>query len=452
MANLVLVTYTNMKHMNKLKALYIVLGLLVAYPVVANGALGSSFFEQMRVGENVNKQADITVTADMIGAKEGSVNNATTEATEIVTGTGTLIEIGNTTAPDTTIIIRTTATGGASQDQTFEIDSGTKIVTSDGFQASLSDWIAGDPITFTARHYINSDELVATRLVNTTLRPGYKGINGWVTAVHLDTNKVDVLWSGNQTFTLNVANASMVVGTKNPASLADLQVGDRIRARVTDDNDGNPLTWNASILVVLRRGTNLFMRVTRWVVPATIAMIPQNLGVPMTIQVTVANSQFYQPGDVNNLIGPPGTTLMVDITSDTMLVRKYYGKALLSELSEGDAVRIIGRRDETTGHLVAQVIKDDSIQQLGVAYRLGAVTAIDNSAKTLTVVLFQTDNTNNTWTIHTNSSTAIYQGSTLGSWSDLTVGSAVRIRGIVNTAQTTIIANTIAVVSRASSM
>ncbi len=255
-----------------------------------------------------------------------------------------------------------------------------------------------------------------------------------------------MLW-GTDVFTLNVANASMVAGLKNPASITDLHIGDRVRARVTDDNDGNRLTWNASILVVLRRGNTLFMRVTRWVVPATITKIPQDLTLPVTIEASVEDSKFYEKNDVNNLIGAPGTKIMVDITSDTKLVRRYYGQALLSEFSEGDSIRIIGRRDEATGHLVARVIKDNAIQRLGVAHRLGSVTAIDSSTKTLTVVLFKTDDPDKTWMIKTSATTKIYLNGVLGNWSDLMIGSAVRIRGTANRTDKSVSADTIVIVS-----
>lgn len=46
----------------------------------------------------------------------------------------------------------------------------------------------------------------------------------------------------------------------------------------------------------------------------------------MTIEAMVNDSKFYERNDVNNLIGAPGTKLMIDVTADTMLVRKYYGK------------------------------------------------------------------------------------------------------------------------------
>ncbi len=437
-----------MKKLKKMKTALLLFGLLaIAYPPMTTRALGLDFYEHLRIGEHISTDVNIDVRAEMLGAKENTVNEATSEATETVSGSGALIEIGNTTAKNTTIIIRTTTLSGVSEDRTFEIDNNTRLATNGGAQANLSDWIAGDSIAFTARHFINSDTLLATRLVNTSFKPGHTGINGWIRAINTDANKIDVLWSNNVIYTLNLDNANMVAGLKNPASINDLQINDRVRARVTDDNDGSKLTWNTSILVVLRRGETLFMRVTRWVVPATITLVPQNLAVPITIEASVNDSKFYEKNDVNNLIGAPGTKIMIDISADTMLVRRYYGKALLNELSEGDSIRIIGRRDETTGHLVARVIKDESIQRLGVAHRLGSVTSIDNTAKTLRITLLKTDNSDKTWTVNTNNSTTIYINGRLGNWSDLMVGNVVRIRGIANNNQNTVAADTIVIVS-----
>src|SRR3989339_1573151 len=58
------------------------------------------------------------VTAEDIGATASQNNGATQEATETITETGTLIEIGNTTAEETTVIVRVTAEDGTTEDNT----------------------------------------------------------------------------------------------------------------------------------------------------------------------------------------------------------------------------------------------------------------------------------------------------------------------------------------------
>lgn len=431
----------------QIKKIFVVLVLLsFAYPLMTAQALGVNLYESMRIGEYVDGGRNIDMRASMIGANENTVNNASSESNEVVNGNGMLIEIGNTTAPNTTIVIRIATQVGATEDRVFEIDSNTKIMTSGNLRANLSDWIAGDSISFTARHYINSDALLATKLSNNSFKNAHKAINGWIKSINTDNKTVEVTWA-DDVFTLNIANANMVAGKKNPADIYDLQIGDRIRARVIEDNDSNRLTWDASILVILRRGDDLFMKITRWIIPATITMLPTNLSVPFTMEVSLSNSNLFHRNDVNNLIGVPGNKVMIDVNADTMLVRQYYGKALLSELSEGDSIRVIGKRDEVTGHIVARVIKNTSIQRLGMAHRWGSVTNIDRNVKTLTIALSQTDESSKTWTITANSSTTIYVNGSLGTWDDISVGSSVRIRGTANTNSSTVKADTIIVIN-----
>ncbi len=399
----------------------------------------------LNTGIEVDANIDITA-ADIGAASEAQVNAAATESTETETVSGTLIEIGNTTAAQTTIVVRTTDDEGESEDVTLEVDTATSLQTDTGTTADLSDWIAGDPVTFTARHYTNSGQLLATRIRNRAFKRSHKGINGWVKAVRAVDNEMDIEW-GKQIYTLSTTNTKMVAGVKNPATLADFKIGDRIRTRVSDDGDQNPATWNANIIVVLRRGNTLFMRVTRWVVAGKITMLPESTSVPTTIELEVLRSKFYEEGDVNNLIGAPGTKLLVDITNDTKLVRRYLGKALLAEFSEGDEVRIIGRLNESNGHLTAKFIKNNSIQKLGVAYRMGEVMAIDAAAKSFAVkLLSRTPRNDMEWTIKTNADTKFHKNGNEATFADVQIGSKVRVRGLANRLLKTVDADVVAIV------
>jgi len=368
------------------------------------------------------------VTADDLGASEEAINNATEEETEAEQETGTLIEIGNTTAENTTIIIRTTDDEGNTVDETLEISTDTLIQEGDGSQADLSDWIAGDQITFWAERFKNSGQLVANRIRNHSFKRWHFGKNGWITAIRPDENEMDVEWNNN-IFTLDVSEARMVAGLKNPATINDFEVGDRIRARVKEDGDKNPSTWDAEIVVVLRRGKDLFMRVTRWVVLGRIVAMPDDLTLPTTIDVEVLPTKFFEKGDVNNLIGEPGTIIQVDINEDTKLVRRFFGKAMLKEFSEGDQVRIIGRRDENTGHLAARFMKNNNIQRLGVAHRLGKVVSIDEAAKTFAVELIRTRLDNKNFTVATDDETRFFKLGEEISFSDIQVDDVIRVRG-----------------------
>lgn len=368
------------------------------------------------------------VTATDVGESEEDINNASEEETVVEEESGMLIEIGNTTAENTTIIIRPNDATGDEDDQTIEIEASTSVTTDNGANADLSDWIAGDQITYTVDHYTNSGAKVAKKLRNRSFKWNHRGKNGWIEAIRPDENEVDVTWN-NQVFTLNTEEARMVVGKTNPATLEDFEVGDRIRARVVEDGDGNSATWDASILVALRRGDNLFMRVTRWVVDATITMIPEDLTLPFTMEVEINPSKFFEEGDVNNLVGAPGETLMVDVYDTTNLRRRYLGKAFSTEFVEGDHVRIIGRRAEDTGHLVAKFIKNNSIQALGVANKLGKVTSVDAENGTVEVNLL---GTNKPWTIELGDDATINKDKSEVGLEGVEVDDIVRVRGTAN--------------------
>lgn len=413
-----------MKHKTILKGLFVALMLSLIIPL----SLVSLAEDEVAAENDVSTE----VTAADLGASANQINNATLEQTETKTVTGTLIEIGNTTADNTTVIIRTTTASGQTEDQTVEVEPVTAIQNASGGTSDLSDWIAGDQITYTADTYTNSGSIISKNLKNLAIKWFHQAKNGWVIAIRPDENELDVRWN-NQTYTINTKDAHMVSGLNNPATLNDFKIGDRVRGRVIEDNDGNPLTWKAEILVVLRRGNDLFMRITRWVVPARIYSIPEDISLPTTIEVKILPSAFYQANDVNNLIGAPGDIIKVDINDSTHLVRKYFGKAYLKEFSEGDEVKIIGRRDETSGHLVAKYIKNNSIQKLGTPARLGKVDAInasaDNNTGTINITLVNTRQAIRNWTVNVLSWTKIYKAGELITINDIQVGDVIRARG-----------------------
>ena len=418
-----------MKHKFIINSLFSLLAfsLLLPLPLMSFAAEGIGTVGDVATVNDVSTE----VTATDIGLSESQVNSAVEEETEVVSKTGTLIEIGNTTAENTTIIIRTTDEKGETEDQTVEVDTSTSLKDESYKKADLSDWIAGDQITYTADHYTNSGAIVANNLKNRSFKGYHKGKNGWITALRPDQNEMDVTWN-SKVFTLNTSDARMVAGLKNPATLDDFEVDDRVRARVVEDGDGNSSTWDAKIVVVLRRGSDLFMRVTRWVVSAEIVKIPEDITLPTTIEVEVSPSKFFEEGDVNNLIGAPGTILSVDITEKTNLRRRYMGKAFLKEFSEGDSIRIIGRRDENTGYLAAKFIKNNSIQRLGVAHRLGRITEVDTSSRTIKVNLVRTARVTKSWTINVLDDAKILKAGQAISLSDIKVDDVVRVRGTAN--------------------
>lgn len=70
---------------------------------------------------------------------------------------------------------------------------------------------------------------------------------------------------------------------KNPASVNDLKVNDCIRGRILLKVNDLPL---AKIVVVLRRGENLFMKIRTFRPNATLVRLDSTI-VPTTIQVRI---------------------------------------------------------------------------------------------------------------------------------------------------------------------
>jgi hypothetical protein len=398
--------------------------------------------------EEISAINDISaeVTASDIGLSEAEINDASAEETTVEENTGMLIEIGNTTAENTTIIIRPNDATDDSDDQTVEIESSTSVLTDGNGKADLSDWIAGDQVTYTVDHYTNSGAKVAKKLRNRSFKWNHRGKNGWIEAIRPEANEIDVKWD-SKVFTLDTSEARMVAGEYNPATLDNFEIGDRIRARVVEDGDGNSSTWDANIIVVLRRGNELFMRVTRWVVDAKVTMIPEDVSLPATIEVEINPSKFFEEGDVNNLVGAPGEKVMVDIYEDTNLRRRYMGKAFLKEFSEGDHIRIIGRRAEDTGHLVAKFIKNNSIQKLGVARHLGKVLSVDVDGQSIDVKVVRSNLAHKSWIVNTNEQTKITKDGQEITLNDIKVDDVIRVRGVANRQTKTIEANLVHVLS-----
>lgn len=402
-------------------------------------------------------EADLTeISTSEAGVTSGQAANANSESTQTKTGTGSLIEIGNTTAEETTIIVRVTE-NGVTTDQTLIVNADTVISNEVGQLSELSNWIAGDQIRYTVKLYTNSGELVALKLRNLSLKRWHFGRNGWIKTIRTDKNEMDVEWLG-QIYTLNTSGAKMVAGLINPAALSDFQVGDRIRARVSEDNDGNRLTWKANTVVLLRRGNVLFVRITRWVVPAEITDIPDNTStLPYILTAKVLDSKFYEKGDVNNLIGPPGTVFKIQVDENTKLVRRFLGRAVISEFMEGDHIRVVGRLNESTGNLDAKIIKNNSIQSLGVAQTLSEVVSINTTDNTLVVTpIAKRDSltgkrhkleSSANWTIKIQADAKLYENGQAITLSQVVVGDIVRVRGVANRNKKIISASALSVVT-----
>jgi hypothetical protein len=199
------------------------------------------------------------------------------------------------------------------------------------------------------------------------------------------------------------------------------------------------------------------MRVTRWIVAAEIVSMPNDTNLPYAVTAKVLESKFYEPGDVNNLVGAPGTEIKIQISDKTRLVRRYLGRAGISEFMEGDHIRVIGRLNEGTGNLDAGVIKNNSIQVLGVGHFLSEVVSIDSAANKLTVKPLGVKNpltgkrkllsAANEWTMTLNDDAKIVKNGEAIAFDNILAGDVVRARGVANRLNKTVAVRALSVVT-----
>ena len=96
------------------------------------------------------------------------------------------------------------------------------------------------------------------------------------------------------------------------------------------------------LLLSLRRGENLYMKIRTFVPNAELVRLSSTV-VPTTIQVKIIKTPGLKANDVNNLIGTEGALVTVNVTEDTILTRKYFGRTTLAEFQPGDNLRIVGQ-------------------------------------------------------------------------------------------------------------
>ncbi|MBU4000017.1 hypothetical protein KKG29_02460, partial [Patescibacteria group bacterium] len=242
-------------------------------------------------------------------------------------------------------------------------------------ETNLSDWIPGDQIRVIGKHNENTDTVESTILANLSIViRSNQGANGWITAIDKDTRTITYQWANAEHTFAYDDNTRFVAGLKNPASVDDLAINDRIRGRLLLRTDEAPL---AKIVVVLRRGEGLFMKIRTFRPNTTLVRLDSTI-VPTTIQVKVENTPGLRANDVNNLIGADGTLVTVNITEDTKIVRKYFGETTLSEFSVGDKLHIVGRVNDD-GTVDAKIAKNNSIWKTSTHGHAGTVSAVDAS-------------------------------------------------------------------------
>lgn len=293
------------------------------------------------------------------------------EATLDMNFNGVLIEIGSTDLP-TTLVVQNNTDG---VDYTIEVDEDVILGQRRDQVTMLSDWIPGDQIKVVGQKNENTEVIESSMLVNLSIQLSSNlGANGWITNIDKDNKIITYQWS-NKEFDIEYDDDTRFVsGLINPASVDDLEINDRIRGRSLIREGEDPL---AKIVVVLRRGDNLFMKIRTFRPNAKIVSIDDTV-VPTTIKVVLVLTDGLRRNDVNNLIGTEGEEVIINISEDTKIVRKYFGITTLAEFSAGDLVSIVGRvNDDNT--VDAKLLKNNSVWKTSTKGHAGVVTEVNTS-------------------------------------------------------------------------
>lgn len=282
---------------------------------------------------------------------------------------GMLVEVGSTDIP-TTLIIRDNSDNS---DYTVEVTEDTILGQKRDQTTNLSDWIPGDQIRVIGKKNENTGTVEATILVNLSIKLTINnGANGWITNINKDAKTITYQWANKEHTFAYGDDTRFVSGLTNPAAVDDLAVNDRIRARLLIRSGEISL---AKIIVVLRRGSDLFMKIRTFRPNATLVRLDSAI-VPTTIQVKIEATAGLRANDVNNLIGIEGALVTVNVTEDTKLVRKYFGRVTLDEFSIGDKLHIVGRVNDD-GTIDAKMIKDNSIWKTSTLGYAAVVTKVN---------------------------------------------------------------------------
>ena len=372
------------------------------------------------------------------------VDDQLDEYVEDVHFLGMLVELGSTEAPCNLVVRVSDAadeiTGDVEGDITVEITTSTVLGQRFDQYTQLQDWIPGDRIRVIGQEDTNTGVVTASVVANHSISVGTNwGSNGWITEIDADNNIVSVQWN-DEIYQLNVADAHIVVPPKNPATIDDLQVGDRIRGRVLHRvGEGNVAT--ARILVVLRRGDDIFLGIRTGLVHGKILEIA-GTEVPTTMTVEIQKNDHLKTDDVNNLVGTEGDEITVDITENTTIVRKYFGRTNLTEFVPGDLVMMVGKAQDD-GNYLAKLVRNKSIFLTSTQGHSGEIASINTTTNILKVKWQSKE-----WRVDIGEDTQIVKdNNTAATIDDLEVGDLIRARGLYHRTLRVFQARVIVVVS-----
>lgn len=291
------------------------------------------------------------------------------EAVSDVHFNGQLIEIGSTDLP-TTLVVQNSTDG---MDYTIEVSEDAILGQRRDQVTVLSDWIPGDQIKVVGQKNENTGVIESSMLVNLSINLSQNsGANGWITNIDEDNKIITYQWANAEHNISYDDDTRFVSGLTNPASVSDLEINDRIRGRLLIRSGADPL---AKIVVVLRRGENLFMKIRTIRPNATILEINGTVA-PTTIKVKITHTEGLREGDANNLI-EEGAEITLNITEDTKIVRKYFGITTLEEFTVGDSISIVGRVNDD-GTVDAKLLKNASVWRTTTQGHAGVVTKVNS--------------------------------------------------------------------------
>jgi len=360
------------------------------------------------------------------------------EETSSVNLVGFLVEIGSTDLP-TTIVIR----DDQGTDYTVDIPENVVIGQRWDQVSKLEDWLPGDRIRVIGTKNENTGVITASVLVNHSIfRNRHFGLNGWIEEIDKENSQIKVQWRNRHFWVRITDKTHLVVGLKNPASIDDLKIGDRVRGRllgrVYEEGSSVPAP-EAKIIIVLRRGKVLFMKSREFITPARLIEL-SSVEVPTDIKVKILPNRRLRKGDVNNLLGLPGEIKTVHVTENTRLVRRFFGKSSLREFLVGDKLWIVGRANDD-GTITAKIIRDSSIWIASSRGVRGTIIALDK-ARNRMVIRWR----GKKYRVDVNDNTRIVKNGKFVTINELSVGDKIRGRGLKHKHLPIVVAREIVVV------
>ncbi len=169
---------------------------------------------------------------------------------------------------------------------------------------------------------------------------------------------------------------------------------------------------------------------TLTVAPAVSAFSTSTTSTPITVKVTkVTPKRPKQMTDQSVVYPTVDQSLVLTLTNKTQLVRDWFGRMKLSEMTVGDELRIVAKYNKD-GSLIVVSVKDNSLHVL--SDRKGVIESINAAAQS-----FVLKQDKRTLTVNTSAETKFVSklnptAATI-SFADLKVGQTVAVDGLVNT-------------------